>query len=148
MVSTYHDVYQGWKANPEGFWKEQASEIDWFTPFDRVFDPGQGVYGRWFTGATCNTCYNAIDRHVERGRAGQAAIIYDSPITGSKRTITYEELKEEVEAIREVEREKLDNLEERFGGTKKVRQIEEQIDLLEQVVGSIEEALNSLGGIG
>ena len=59
-----------------------------------------------------------------------------------------DELKEEVEAIREVEQEKLDNLEERFGGTKKVRQIEEQIDLLEQVVGSIEEALNSLGGIG
>ncbi|MCB1414932.1 MAG: propionyl-CoA synthetase [Nitratireductor sp.] len=102
MVSTYHDVYQGWKANPEGFWKEQASEIDWFSPFDRVFDAGQGVYGRWFTGATCNTCYNAIDRHVERGRAGQAAIIYDSPITGSKRTITYEELKEEVEALASV----------------------------------------------
>ena len=99
MASTYHDVYQGWKADPESFWKEQAGEIDWFTPFDKVFDADEGVYGRWFTGATCNTCYNAIDRHVERGRAGQAAIIYDSPITGSQRTITYEELKDEVEAL-------------------------------------------------
>ena len=102
MASTYHDVYQGWKADPESFWKEQAGEIDWFTPFDKVFDADEGVYGRWFTGATCNTCYNAIDRHVERGRAGQAAIIYDSPITGSQRTITYEELKDEVEALASV----------------------------------------------
>ena len=106
MASTYHDVYQGWKADPESFWKEQAGEIDWFTPFDKVFDADEGVYGRWFTGATCNTCYNAIDRHVERGRAGQAAIIYDSPITGSQRTITYEELKDEVEALASVMQDK------------------------------------------
>ncbi|WP_075997267.1 propionyl-CoA synthetase [Salaquimonas pukyongi] len=106
MASTYHDVYEGWKADPEGFWKEQAGEIDWFTPFDKVFEPDEGVYGRWFTGATCNTCYNAVDRHVERGRAGQAAIIYDSPITGSQRTITYEELKDEVEALASVMQEK------------------------------------------
>ena len=106
MASTYHDVYQGWKSDPEGFWKKQAGEIDWFTPFDKVFDAGEGVYGRWFTGATCNTCYNAIDRHVERGRAGQAAIIYDSPITGSQRTITYEELKDEVEALASVMQDK------------------------------------------
>ena len=55
MASTYHNVYQGWKSDPEGFWKKQAGEIDWFTPFDKVFDAGEGVYGRWFTGATCNT---------------------------------------------------------------------------------------------
>ena len=55
----------------------------------RVFDPTAGVYGRWFVGAVCNTCFNAVDRHVLRGRGDQTAIIYDSPVTGTKRTITY-----------------------------------------------------------
>ena len=58
-----------------------------------MFDPNAGVYGRWFVGAECNTCHNAVDRHVERGRGEQAAIIYDSPVTGTKRTLTYAELR-------------------------------------------------------
>ena len=64
-----------------------------------MFDKDAGVYGRWFTGASCNTCYNAIDRHVERGRADQPAIIYDSPVTGTKRAITYAELLREVQTL-------------------------------------------------
>ena len=98
-MSGYREVYQSWKDDPEGFWGRAASAIDWYKPADKVFDPDQGVYGRWFVGAECNTCYNCVDRHVSGGRAGQAALIYDSPITGTKRTITYSELLEEVEAL-------------------------------------------------
>ena len=70
--------------------------FDWASPWHAAFNPDQGVYGRWFTGATCNTCYNALDRHVEGGRGDQAAIIYDSPVTGTKRTISYRELLDDV----------------------------------------------------
>ncbi len=99
QTTTYHDVYQRWQADPEAFWGEAAKAIDWFTPPHAVFDASSGVYGRWFAGATCNTCHNAVDRHVERGRADQPAIIHDSAITGERRTITYGELKAEVEAL-------------------------------------------------
>lgn len=97
-MSTYHDIYARAKADPEGFWAEAAQDIDWFSPPASVFDAQEGVYGRWFHGATCNTCWNAVDRHVET-RGDQAAIIYDSPITGSKATYTYAQLKEEVSAL-------------------------------------------------
>ena len=80
-VSRYHEVYGRWKADPAAFWAEAAREIDWFKPAERVFDPAAGVYGRWFAGGVCNTCYNAVDRHVAAGRGEQAAIIYDSPVT-------------------------------------------------------------------
>ncbi|WP_420413400.1 propionyl-CoA synthetase [Roseibium sp.] len=99
MASRYHDVYQGWHNDPMGFWKNAASEIDWVSTTDKVFDPDQGQYGRWFPDWECNTCYNCLDRHVERGRPGQPALIYDSPITGAKATYTYAELLEEVEAL-------------------------------------------------
>ncbi|WP_419907076.1 propionyl-CoA synthetase [Hoeflea sp.] len=99
MGSTYHAVYEGWKSDPERYWSEAARAIDWFTPSDKVFDPDAGPYGRWFAGATTNTCHNCLDRHVDGGRADQAAVIYDSPITGSKRTYSYGELLGEVKAL-------------------------------------------------
>ncbi|WP_421979818.1 propionyl-CoA synthetase [Roseibium sp.] len=99
MASRYHEVYQGWKDDPEGFWKSAAAEIDWISTTDTVFDPDQGQYGRWYPDWECNTCYNCLDRHVERGRPGQPALIYDSPITGKKATYTFEELLDEVEAF-------------------------------------------------
>ena len=99
MNSRYHEVYEGWQRDPEAFWAGAAGEIDWFSPWEAVFDPDQDVYGRWFAGATCNTCYNCIDRHVEGGRADQTALIYDSPITGAKKSFTYAQLKQEVEAL-------------------------------------------------
>lgn len=99
MASNYAEIYQNWKNDPEGFWAEAAKEIDWFTPATKIFDADEGVYGRWFTGATCNTCYNCVDRHVENGRADQPAIIYDSPITGNKRTLTYRDLLIETMAL-------------------------------------------------
>src|SRR5262249_57729105 len=90
--SRYWEIYARWQRDPQGFWGEAAAEIDWIERPKTVFDPNAGVYGRWFTDGVCNTCYNAVDRHVERGRADQAAIIYDSPVTGTGRRITYGEL--------------------------------------------------------
>ena len=98
-LSRYHEVYARSMRDPEGFWGEAAQAIDWYEPAKKVFDPNAGVYGRWFTGAVCNTCYNAIDRHVERGRGDQPAIIYDSPVTETKRAITYAELQREVSTL-------------------------------------------------
>ena len=98
-TSRYHEVYARALRDPEGFWAEAAQAIDWYEPAKKVFDQDAGVYGRWFTGASCNTCYNAIDRHVERGRGAQAAIIYDSPVTQTKRVISYAELLREVSTL-------------------------------------------------
>lgn len=105
-ASKYAEVYQSWQDNPEGFWAEAAKQIDWFTPATKTFDGNEGVYGRWFTGATCNTCYNCVDRHVKNGRAEQPAIIYDSPITDSKRTLTYRDLLIETQALGNVMKSK------------------------------------------
>jgi len=98
-TSRYPQAYARSLADPQGFWGEAAAAIDWYEPAKKVFDKDAGVYGRWFTGASCNTCYNAIDRHVERGRGDQAAIIYDSPVTNTKRAITYAELQREVATL-------------------------------------------------
>ncbi|MGI9355559.1 MAG: propionyl-CoA synthetase [Rhizobiaceae bacterium] len=98
-MGAYAKVYEGWKADPEAFWMEAAAGIDWFNEPSKAFFKDQGVYGSWFADGTLNTCYNCVDRHVEGSRADQAAIIYDSPITGNRCTITYSELKQEVVAL-------------------------------------------------
>jgi propionyl-CoA synthetase len=97
--SRYHEVYEQWRRDPQGFWAEAAQDIDWYEPARQVFDPMAGVYGRWFVGAVCNTCWNAVDRHVIAGRAAQPAIIYDSPLAGEKRVISYDELLGEVRIL-------------------------------------------------
>ena len=92
----YNDVYEGWKADPEGFWMQAAEAIDWDrNPTKALEDVNAPLY-EWFPDGMVNTCYNAVDRHVENGRGDQAAIIYDSPITGTKGTTSYSELKEKV----------------------------------------------------
>ncbi len=106
MAGAYRDVYGRWKADPQGFWGEAAKAIDWIRPPQKVFDETAGVYGRWFPDATCNTCFNAVDRHVAAGRGAQTAIIYDSPVTGSKRKISYAELQDEVATLAAVLAEK------------------------------------------
>ncbi|HWK63821.1 MAG TPA: propionyl-CoA synthetase [Rhizobiaceae bacterium] len=102
MVSRYHEVYEGWRRDPEGFWAKAAEDIDWFRPWDKVFEADAGVYGRWFAGAECNTCFNAVDRHVEGGRADQIALVHDSAITGTIAKYTYAEVKAEVVALASV----------------------------------------------
>lgn len=99
MSSGYKIVYEGWKRAPEEFWATAAQEIIWSKPFKTVFDPDAGTYGRWFVDGECNTCYNAVDRHVSEGRAEQVAIIHESPITGTRATFTYKQLLSEVSAL-------------------------------------------------
>ncbi|MBV7378152.1 propionyl-CoA synthetase [Maritimibacter dapengensis] len=95
-MATYADVYDSWKADPEGFWMEAAKAIDWDKePSKALFDDNAPLY-EWFSDGMVNTCYNAVDRHVEAGRGDQTAIIYDSPITDTKSKITYAELQDKV----------------------------------------------------
>ena len=99
MTSRYHQVYDSWRRDPVGFWAGVASsEIDWSRPWEKAFDETLGVYGRWFVGAECNTCFNCVDRHAAK-RADATAIIYDSPLTGTKRRFSYGELLAEVQAL-------------------------------------------------
>ncbi len=98
-MGRFDEVYQAAKADPEGFWGEAAEDIHWIEKWDKVLDDSDPPYYRWFSGAECNTCYNAVDRHVEAGRGDQTAIIYDSPITGKKATISYAELKDRVASL-------------------------------------------------
>lgn len=92
----YQNVYQSWKKDPEAFWLEAAKGIDWVeAPTKALFDDNAPMY-EWFSSAKVNTCWNAVDRHVENGRGEQTAIIYDSPITHTKREISYVELRNRV----------------------------------------------------
>jgi propionyl-CoA synthetase len=97
--SRYHEAYARWQRDPTGFWSEAAEAIDWFEKPKTVFDAKAGIYGRWFVGGVCNTCFNAVDRHVDAGRGEQAAIIYDSPLAGQKRTISYHRLLTETQVL-------------------------------------------------
>lgn len=94
----YKDVYAGWQADPEGFWMQAAEAIDW-TRKPTKAQGGEVPFFTWFEDGEANTCWNCIDRHVEAGRGEQAAFIYDSPVTGTKRTISYSELKDEVALV-------------------------------------------------
>jgi propionyl-CoA synthetase len=95
-MSKYADIHRRSIENPEEFWGEAAEGIDWEQRWDRVLDDSNAPIYRWFSGGKLNTCYNAVDRHVEAGRGDQAAIIYDSPVTDSKRSISYSELRDQV----------------------------------------------------
>ncbi len=99
MTSRYYEAYKSWTEDPERFWAEAAKDIDWYKPWDKVFDADAGVYGHWFAGAECNTCYNCLDRHVEAGRGDQPALVYDSPVTDSKRIYSYTEALDEVATL-------------------------------------------------
>jgi propionyl-CoA synthetase len=96
MKRSYQALYQRSLTDPEGFWAEAAQDLHWYKKWDRVLDDSRKPFYRWFPGGLFNTCYNALDRHVENGRADQAALIYDSPVTDTARTYTYHQLRDEV----------------------------------------------------
>ena len=98
-AGSYAAVHAASLKDPEGFWLDAARAIDWESPPARAFDPAEGVYGRWFPDARLNVCHNAVDRHADGARADQAAIIHDSPVTGTKRTISYRTLRDEVAVL-------------------------------------------------
>ncbi|MEM5475306.1 propionyl-CoA synthetase [Pacificibacter sp. AS14] len=98
-TGSYADVYDAWKADPETFWMTAATQIHWFQkPTKALFDENAPIY-EWFSDGLTNTCYNAVDRHVADGRGAQAAIIYDSPVTNTKQTISFNDLQDRVASL-------------------------------------------------
>ena len=89
-------MYDAATRDPEAFWRRAAADIHWTKPFDRVRDDSRAPFHRWFPGGELNTCYNAIDFHVANGRADRVAVIYDSPVTKSRRRLTFTQLRDEV----------------------------------------------------
>jgi propionyl-CoA synthetase len=96
MSGAYEAAYESWRRDPENFWAHAAESIHWYRRWDQVLDASRAPFYRWFSGAQLNTCYNLLDAHVENGRAEQAALIYDSPVTGTVKSFTYRELLNEV----------------------------------------------------
>ena len=96
MRGSYEEIYARSLRDPEGFWAEAAEALVWDRRWDRVLDDARPPFYRWFAGGRLNTCYNAVDRHVVAGRGGQPALIHDSPVTDSVRTLTYQELQDQV----------------------------------------------------
>jgi propionyl-CoA synthetase len=92
----YKEVYEAWKADPEGFWLDAAKAIDWDTPPSKALNDTNAPLYEWFTDARVNTCWNAVDRHVKAGKGDQTAIIYDSPITGAKSKTSFADLQSQV----------------------------------------------------
>ena len=95
-MGRYQEIYRRSLEDPDGFWAEAATAIDWDEPWERVLDDSLAPFYRWFSGGRLNTCHNALDRHVEGGRGDQLALIYDSPAAGTAASFTYRELRDEV----------------------------------------------------
>jgi propionyl-CoA synthetase len=95
-ANTYRDAYRRALEDPEAFWGEQAAALHWERRWDKVLDASRAPFYRWFSGGRINTCYNALDRHIESGRGEQAALIYDSPVTGTVARLSFRELRERV----------------------------------------------------
>ncbi|MDW8371578.1 MAG: propionyl-CoA synthetase [Geminicoccaceae bacterium] len=95
-MSIYRAIWRRSLEDPEGFWAEAAEALHWDRRWDRVLDSSRPPFYRWFPGGLLNTCWNAVDRHVAAGRGAQPALIHDSPVTGTIRTLTYAELQDQV----------------------------------------------------
>src|SRR5215831_12785056 len=95
-MARYEDVYRRSLQDPEGFWAEAAQAISWERRWDQVLDASEAPLYRWFKGGRLNTCYNAIDVHVQQGRGDQPALIYDSPLSQTVEIFTFRRLLEEV----------------------------------------------------
>ena len=105
-MSSYTETYRNWQDDPDAFWRDAAREIDWFAPFGDVCRMRDGGLADWFPGASCNTCWNALDRHVEAGHGDRLALIYDSAMTGKAKKFTYAELTDKVATFAGVLRSK------------------------------------------
>ncbi|MGW4871799.1 propionyl-CoA synthetase [Streptomyces chartreusis] len=98
-MGMYEDVFRTSLEDPERFWLRAAEGVDWEVAPSRALDSSAAPFHRWFPDGRLNVCFNAVDRHVEAGRGEQAALIYDSPVTGTRRTYTYARLRDEVAAF-------------------------------------------------
>jgi propionyl-CoA synthetase len=96
MKSVYEETYARALRAPDDYWAAAAEDLYWDRRWDRVFDDTRPPFSRWFVGGRLNTCYNALDVHIDRGRGKQRALVYDSPLTGTVRAFTFAELRDEV----------------------------------------------------
>lgn len=99
MANLYDEAYKKSLKDPDAFWGEAAKTCFWYKKWDKVLDDSNKPFYRWFTGGETNTCYNALDFHIENGRGDQVALIYDSPVTDTIEKYTYTELRDEVAKI-------------------------------------------------
>ena len=95
-MGRFDDVHGRSIADPDGFWAEAAEALHWERKWDKVLDDSNQPLYRWFTGGVLNTCYNALDRHIEQGHGERLALIYDSPVTETITRFTYAELRDRV----------------------------------------------------
>ena len=96
MADKYQDIYQRSIKDPKAFWSETANDIFWYKKPTKILNSNNAPFYKWYEDGTTNTCYNAVDIHIKNGHGNKLAIIYDSPITNSKKKITYSELKDKV----------------------------------------------------
>ena len=99
MSGEYEKIYQASMQNPQGFWKEAAQAIHWYKQPEQILDDSNSPFTRWYVGGKTNACYNALDLHVENGRADQTALIYDSPVTNTVSSYSYRELRDAVAKV-------------------------------------------------
>ncbi|XP_030197857.1 acyl-CoA synthetase short-chain family member 3, mitochondrial [Gadus morhua] len=97
--AAYHEAFAAARHKPEEFWGEAAQDVSWFEPCEKTLHVDDPVFPNWFPGGKLNMCHNAVDRHVESGRGDQPAIIYDSPVSGTKKVTTFRELQEQVSRL-------------------------------------------------
>ena len=96
MTNPYEIAYRQSIQDPDKFWAEAAQDCHWYKKWDKVLDDSNKPFYRWFSGGMVNTCYNALDFHIEDGRGDQVALIYDSPVTNTIKKYTYQQLRDEV----------------------------------------------------
>jgi len=96
MTNPYDQAYERSIKDPEGFWGEAAENVHWYKKWDKVLDDSNPPFYRWFRGGELNTCYNALDLHIDNGLGDQLALIYDSPVTDTIKKFTFAQLRDEV----------------------------------------------------
>ena len=102
MSNKFKDLYKKSIENPEIFWQEASKDIFWFKEPTKILNKSNAPFYKWFEDGVTNTCYNALDIHIDQGNGKRTALIYDSPITGNKSKFTYEELKLKVSNLQEL----------------------------------------------
>ncbi len=96
MKDNFNKIYQESIQNPEKFWQNVSEDIFWFKKPSKILNKSKPPFYKWFEDGVTNTCYNAIDTHIDKGNGDKIALIYDSPITNNKAKFTYNELREKI----------------------------------------------------
>ena len=89
---SYDEEYNLWRSNPSKYWEKKAHNIIWNKKWTKVLDESSSPFWSWFPEAELNTCYNCLDFHINNGKGNKLALVYDSPITGQKKSYTYSDL--------------------------------------------------------